>query len=481
MTWNEKRPTVARVRRRIGAVMKWAVARGYRDDNPAGDAIAAALPRGGRLRTHFRALPHAEVGAALEAVRASDAWLGIRLCLEFVALTATRSGEARRARWPEIDGDRATWTVPAERMKAGSEHRVPMSTGALAVLDQARELENGSGLIFPSFKGLELRSPQLAGAFRDLGIPSTVHGLRSSFRDWAAETGVDRTVAEAALAHKVGGVEGAYFRSDLFARRRAIMQDWRTTWWWCVETRRPVRAVVDGRVRCPRRSRGGVPRPRPEEPGRSGVSAVGPADAARPTAGSKMSWALFGGSASAPGHAAEAPMHRDPVHGTGSLFGGRQSAHHGQWRNPLRDEGQRREKHEEYRCGHDEERPFSAGRSGQLLPVARRFSDSGSPTIAGQLPVRERLLAGLLQRDQRVAAEPEFGSASPDREALDPAPAARGPDIEIGAVAVAVPSRPAHVADEGGRERVMRMPPARLAFRWSSRKVSYSPSRFPRA
>ena len=224
--WDEKRPTAARVRRRIGAVMKWAVARGYREDNPADDAIAAALPRGRRHRTHFRALPHGEVGAALEAVRESDAWLGIRLCLEFVALTATRSGEARRARWPEIDCDRATWTVPAERMKGGREHRVPLSSGALAVLERAREIENGSGLIFPSFKGFELRSPQVAGAFRDLGIPSTVHGLRSSFRDWAAETGVDRTVAEAALAHKVGGVEGAYFRSDLFERRRRVMEDW---------------------------------------------------------------------------------------------------------------------------------------------------------------------------------------------------------------------------------------------------------------
>ncbi len=224
--WSEKRPTASRVRRRIGAVMKWAVAKGYREDNPAGDAIAAALPRGNRHRTHFRALPHAEVAAALEAARASDAWVGIRLCLEFVALTATRSGEARRARWGEIDWDRATWTVPAERMKAGREHRVPLSSGARAVLDQAREIENGSGLIFPSFKGLELRSPPVAGVFRDLGIPSTVHGLRSSFRDWAAETGVDRTVAEAALAHTVGGVEGAYFRSDLFERRRQVMQDW---------------------------------------------------------------------------------------------------------------------------------------------------------------------------------------------------------------------------------------------------------------
>ena len=106
--WNEKRPTAPRVRRRIGAVIKWAVDRGYREDNPAGDAIAVTLPQGRRHQTHFRALPHTEIGAALEAVQASDAWLGIRLCLEFLALTATRSGEACRARWPEIDRDRAT-------------------------------------------------------------------------------------------------------------------------------------------------------------------------------------------------------------------------------------------------------------------------------------------------------------------------------------------------------------------------------------
>ena len=176
--WNEKRPTASRVRRRIGAVMKWAVAKGYREDNPAGDAIAAALPRGNRRRTHFRALPHAEVAAALEAVRASDAWVGIRLCLEFVALTATRSGEARKARWAEIDRDRATWTVPADRMKAGREHRVPLSSGALAVLARAREIENGSGLIFPSFEGLEFAEPAGGGGVSGPGDPE--HGARAA-------------------------------------------------------------------------------------------------------------------------------------------------------------------------------------------------------------------------------------------------------------------------------------------------------------
>ena len=101
-------------------------------------------------------------------------------------------------------------------MKGAREPRVPLSTGALAVLKWAGEIGNGSELIFPSLKGLELRSSQVARVLRDLGIPSTVHGLRNSFRDWAAERGVDRTVAEAALAHKVGGFEGAHLRSDLF-------------------------------------------------------------------------------------------------------------------------------------------------------------------------------------------------------------------------------------------------------------------------
>lgn len=224
--WNEKRVTASRVRHRIGAVMKWAVAKGYREDNPAGDAIAAALPRNNGRQKHHRALPHAEVAAALEKIRGSDAWQGVRLCLEFVVLTAARSGEARLARWDEIDLEAATWTVPEERMKAGREHRVPLSARALAVLRQAQEIADASGLVFPSLRGLALQSAPLSKLVRELGIKSTVHGFRSSFRDWAAETGVDRVVAEAALAHTVGGVEGAYLRSDLFARRREVMQAW---------------------------------------------------------------------------------------------------------------------------------------------------------------------------------------------------------------------------------------------------------------
>ena len=223
--WTSK-PAVARVvRQRIGAVMKWAVAKGYRQDNPAGDAIGAALPRNGG-HVHHKALPHREVGAALRKVRACTAQPAVRLALEFVVLTAARLNEVLGARWSEIEG--STWTVPAARMKGKREHRVPLSGRALGVLRDARELSGGAGLIFPSRRtGKTLSSPALREVLRRLDIPGTVHGFRSSFRDWCSENAVAREVAEAALAHKVRNqTEAAYARSDLLERRREVMEDW---------------------------------------------------------------------------------------------------------------------------------------------------------------------------------------------------------------------------------------------------------------
>ena len=127
--WSTKRVTAGRVRQRIGAVMKWAVAQGYRDDNPAGDVLSAALPKTAVRKQHMRALPHAEVAAALARVRGSGAYPGAMLALEFLVLTAARSGEVRNARWEQVDRDGAVWTIPAERMKAGRAHRVPLSPG----------------------------------------------------------------------------------------------------------------------------------------------------------------------------------------------------------------------------------------------------------------------------------------------------------------------------------------------------------------
>ena len=120
---NVKRETARRVRQRVGAVVKWAVQKGYRDDNPAGDAIGAALPRHGGSTRHFPALPHSQAGAALAIVGASGVWIGTKLASESLVLTAARSAEARNARWEDIDLENTTWTVPGERMKAGRPHR----------------------------------------------------------------------------------------------------------------------------------------------------------------------------------------------------------------------------------------------------------------------------------------------------------------------------------------------------------------------
>ena len=226
--WHTKTETMRRVRQRIGAVMKWAVAQGHRDDNPAGDAIAAALPKGGSVRQHQRALPFRDVGAALARVRTSDAYRPAVLAFEFLVLTACRSGEVRFATWDEIDFASATWTIPAQRMKARREHRIPLSARALEVLREARALTDGSGLVFPSQRARAIHGGTVSKLMRELGIDAVPHGFRSSFRDWAAEcTDVPREVCELALAHvNSDRVEAAYRRTDLFDRRRALMEQW---------------------------------------------------------------------------------------------------------------------------------------------------------------------------------------------------------------------------------------------------------------
>ena len=185
--WTSKRETARRVRPRIGAVCKWAVAQGYREDNPAGEAISAALPKNAVRPQHQRALPHAQVGAALVAVRGSGAYLGTVLAFEFLVLTASRSGEVRNARWDEIERAGAVWTIPDARMKAGREHRVPLSPRALEVLVDAAQLFGGDGLVFPSPTGRMLNHSTMATLLRGLAIDAVPHGFRSSFRDWAAE------------------------------------------------------------------------------------------------------------------------------------------------------------------------------------------------------------------------------------------------------------------------------------------------------
>ena len=197
---------------------KWAIAQGYRKDNPAGEAIGAALPKSNGVQKHHRALPYAEVGAAVAKVRESGASTAVKLCFEFLVLTACRSGEIRFARWDEIDLAAAAWTIPAERMKAKREHRVPLSDRAVEVLQQAREIADGSGLVFPTPTGKALSDSTLSKLIRELCVAAVPHGFRSSFRDWCSEcSNVPREVAEAVLAHVVRNkAEAAYARSDLF-------------------------------------------------------------------------------------------------------------------------------------------------------------------------------------------------------------------------------------------------------------------------
>ena len=223
--WLEKPAAAKRALGRIAAVMKWAVGKGYRLDNPAGEALVAALPKqNGRVR-HHAALPHSQLASALARVRASKYDPAARLALQFVALTAARSVEVREATWAEIDRKRAVWTIPAARMKTKREHRIPLSMRALELLTEARRL--GSGVwIFPSARTGEALSKTAFWNITQRKLGGTVHGLRSSFRMWAGDTGVAREVAEAALAHTVRGVEAAYNRTDLFERRRKVMEDW---------------------------------------------------------------------------------------------------------------------------------------------------------------------------------------------------------------------------------------------------------------
>ena len=227
--WTTKTETAGRVRRRISAVMKWAVAQGHRTENPAGDAISAALPNNNAQVTHRAALPHAQVGAAVAKVRRSGAYRGAVLSFEFLVLTAARSAEVRGATWDEIDLEAAVWTIPAQRMKVAREHRVPLSDGALAVLDEARrELSQGGNLVFPSQKGRMQGHHPMGKMMRRLEIGAVPHGFRSSCRDWAAEcTEAPREVCELALAHvNSDRVEAAYRRTDQFERRRNLMQHW---------------------------------------------------------------------------------------------------------------------------------------------------------------------------------------------------------------------------------------------------------------
>ena len=226
--WNTKRETARRTRQRISAVMKAAIAAGHRADNPAADALTSALPKGGQVQNHQRALPYDQVAGALATVRASNAHPSTKLAFEFLVLTAARSGEVRLMTWAEVDLHARLWTVPAERMKAQREHRVPLSLRAADLLAEAAGFQENE-LVFPSATGRPMSDATLSKLLRELRVRAVPHGFRSSFRDWCGDTGQPREVAEAALAHTIRNkAEAAYARSDLLDRRRSMMEAWGT-------------------------------------------------------------------------------------------------------------------------------------------------------------------------------------------------------------------------------------------------------------
>ena len=221
--------TGRRLRGWIRGALAWAQAHGHVDVNVAGEAIDAALPSVPKPE-HRAALPYAELPAALRKVDASGAGPTVKGAISFMLLTATRSGEARGARWEEIDLDRAEWRVPAERTKTGETLRVPLSGPAVAILRAMERHRGQSGLVFPGARDRALAPSTLLRAWQGAtGTDATLHGsARAAFRTWSSEmTDSTRDIAEMCLGHRVGSdVERSYARSDLFEKRRVLMDEW---------------------------------------------------------------------------------------------------------------------------------------------------------------------------------------------------------------------------------------------------------------
>jgi integrase len=228
--WLAKTETASRLRGRIEQVLDWAGARGYRaKDNPARwrGHLDKLLPAPSKVATveHHPAVKVAEVGAFMVKLRDAEG-MGAR-ALEFAILTAARSGEVRGATWAEIDLAGKLWTIPAARMKAGKEHRVPLSDAAVSLLKALPKVPD-SEHVFTAPRGGQLSDMTLTAVLRRMEEVAVPHGFRSTFRDWAAErTNYPREVCEMALAHTVAeGAEAAYWRSDLFDKRRRMMDEW---------------------------------------------------------------------------------------------------------------------------------------------------------------------------------------------------------------------------------------------------------------
>lgn len=227
--WLAKRETARRVRQRVGLVLEWAKAKGFRKSSSPTREIGRALPVQRAQPKHHRALPYAQVPAFLRAMRLTGAAAATKDALEWLTLTATRTGETLGARLSEIDEAAATWTIPAERMKSGREHIVPLSARALEILAQCKARHSGQGnYLFESKPDKPLSNMAMLQTMTRMKAAGVPHGMRSAFRDWCAErANVPREVAEACLAHVIEDkVERAYKRTTFMERRAQLMALW---------------------------------------------------------------------------------------------------------------------------------------------------------------------------------------------------------------------------------------------------------------
>lgn len=222
--WTTKPETATRVKQRINKVLEWCVVQGYRSDNPC-LAISRGLPKVSNQVKHHKSLPFDEVANAIHTINNTGASIVTKMAFEFLVLNASRSGEVRGARWSEINGD--VWEIPPERMKTKKAHRLPLSKRSMEILKTMEQIKDESGLVF-SRNGKQLTDVAISKLLKDNNIGAVPHGFRSSFRVWASEkTNYPHQVCEFALAHVISDkAEAAYQRSDLFDKRRGLMESW---------------------------------------------------------------------------------------------------------------------------------------------------------------------------------------------------------------------------------------------------------------
>ena len=223
----EKPETARKLRVFLGQIFKWAVSQGLRSDVPTDHRIERGLPKRPATR-HYPALPPQEVPEAMVRIEESSATPAAKLCFRFLVHTAVRSNEARFAAWDEIDLDNAVWTIPAQRMKSGRVHKVPLTADTKAILLEAQELPEVGALVFPSSRqGRALSDATLSALLKANGVNCVPHGFRQSFRNFCAEEGHDRQLAELALSHVPGDrTEASYLTTDALEKRRDLMAQW---------------------------------------------------------------------------------------------------------------------------------------------------------------------------------------------------------------------------------------------------------------